>query len=233
VTAAGPTRAALAATVGALVVGMGLRSTVVPGGAHLWFNLVLAGLLLLIARWAQLSADELGLARGSLGSGLRWGLGVLAVIAAVVTVAAIVPATSTLFEDDRADVSAGALLVKVLIEIPIGTVLLEELAFRGVLLGLLRRRAGPPVALALSAVLFGCWHIVTAWSTASQNAALDDVASSTAGRVGAVIGTVVVTTIAGLGFGWLRLRSRSLIAPMLAHLATNSVAFVAAWSLAR
>jgi membrane protease YdiL (CAAX protease family) len=43
---------------------------------------------------------------------------------------------------------------------------------------------------------------------------------------------VALTFAAGLAFGWLRLRSQSLLAPMLAHIATNSVAFVVAWVLA-
>ena len=45
-------------------------------------------------------------------------------------------------------------------------------------------------------------------------------------------GAVVVTFLAGLVFAWLRLRSRSLVAPVLAHVATNGLALVAAWVLA-
>jgi ABC-type uncharacterized transport system permease subunit len=47
--------------------------------------------------------------------------------------------------------------------------------------------------------------------------------------VGAVIGTVIASSIAGVGFGWLRVRSDSLLAPILAHIATNSVTFAVAW----
>ena len=46
--------------------------------------------------------------------------------------------------------------------------------------------------------------------------------------IGVVVGTLAVTTVAGAAFGWLRLRSGSVIAPMMAHLATNSFAYVAA-----
>jgi len=35
--------------------------------------------------------------------------------------------------------------------------------------------------------------------------------------------------LVGIGFAWLRVRSDSLIAPMLAHLATNSLTYAAAW----
>jgi membrane protease YdiL (CAAX protease family) len=44
-----------------------------------------------------------------------------------------------------------------------------------------------------------------------------------------IAATVVVTTAAGVGLAWLRVRSDSLLAPMLAHLATNSVTFALAW----
>ena len=39
-----------------------------------------------------------------------------------------------------------------------------------------------------------------------------------------VAGAVLVTFVAGLAFAWLRLRSRSLVAPVLAHVATNGFA---------
>jgi membrane protease YdiL (CAAX protease family) len=50
--------------------------------------------------------------------------------------------------------------------------------------------------------------------------------------VAAVVGTVIATTAAGAAFGWLRYGSKSLVAPIAAHIATNSVAFATAWVLA-
>lgn len=47
-----------------------------------------------------------------------------------------------------------------------------------------------------------------------------------------MVGAVVVTFLAGIGFAVLRLRSRSLVAPVLAHVATNGFALVAAWAVA-
>jgi len=44
-----------------------------------------------------------------------------------------------------------------------------------------------------------------------------------------VLGSVAVTFIAGLVFCWLRLRSKSLIAPVMAHAATNGLALAVAW----
>ena len=43
-----------------------------------------------------------------------------------------------------------------------------------------------------------------------------------------MVGTIAVTTVAGVLFAWLRLRSGSLVAPILAHIATNSFAYVGA-----
>ena len=44
-----------------------------------------------------------------------------------------------------------------------------------------------------------------------------------------VLGAVAATFLAGLVFSWLRLRAGSLVAPVIAHVATNGVALVTAW----
>jgi membrane protease YdiL (CAAX protease family) len=48
-----------------------------------------------------------------------------------------------------------------------------------------------------------------------------------------VLGAMVSTFLAGLVFAWLRMRSGSVVAPMIAHLSTNGVAFTVAWVVAR
>jgi membrane protease YdiL (CAAX protease family) len=53
--------------------------------------------------------------------------------------------------------------------------------------------------------------------------------SSALGQALLVLGAVAVTFLAGLAFCWLRLRSRSLIAPVMAHAATNGLALTVAW----
>jgi membrane protease YdiL (CAAX protease family) len=74
--------------------------------------------------------------------------------------------------------------------------------------------AGIPANLAVAAVSGGI-----AWLGGSVEMAW-----------GAVVGTVAATTTAGVAFAWLRLRSGSLLAPILAHIATNSLAFSVAWA---
>jgi len=63
----------------------------------------------------------------------------------------------------------------------------------------------------------------------ADNPAVAGFSASVAGRVLVVLGSVTVTFVAGLVFCWLRLRSRSLIAPVMAHCATNGLALVVAW----
>jgi len=168
--------------------------------------------LLAIAHWASASKAELGLSRRWMRRGFVVGGIACAILLTVLVVAAIVPATRHWFDDSRADVSLARMLVWALIQIPLGTVMLEEIAFRGVLLAMLRRLVSTPWAVAVSSVLFGVWHL-----TASTDNPL---------------GTVVATTVAGVVFCVLRLRSHSLIAPMMAHIGTNSFVLVIAWVIA-
>src|SRR5262249_60379463 len=48
-----------------------------------------------------------------------------------------------------------------------------------------------------------------------------------------VAGHVATTTMAGLPLAWLRYSSGSILAPVLAHTASNAVGFVAGWTSAR
>ena len=149
-------------------------------------------------------------------------------VTAWVVIAALLPAFSPAIDDDRVEIGFGAMLLKALVIIPIGTVLVEELIFRGVLLGLLRRIAATLVAVVVASVLFGLWHVYPAWRGDAENEAL-----VSAGKLSTVLGTMAATTAVGVGFCWLRVASRSLVAPILAHCATNSVPFVVAWILSR
>lgn len=216
--------AALGAVLAVLVVANVARSTVVPSGVHLPFNLATAAVVAAIGAWAQLSRAELGLDRSTFGAGLRLGLVVFGIVLAAVAVAAVVPAARGAFEDDRARVDAATMALRVLVVIPLGTVVVEELIFRGVLHGLLSRLTTATGALVVGALVFGLWHVFPAWRGAD---------GSTLSRLGVAAGTLAATTAAGVGFVWLRTRSGSLVAPALAHLATNSLAYAAAWFLTR
>jgi hypothetical protein len=55
------------------------------------------------------------------------------------------------------------------------------------------------------------------------------IAAAVFSQVLLVLGSIAVTASAGLVFCWLRLRSRSLIAPVMAHAATDGLALAVAW----
>lgn len=220
------TRVALAVTLGLVVVVNVTRSIWVPANFDPWITIALGLAVGGVAVAASMTADELGLARSSVPSGLRWGLGVVAVIAAGLTIALLVPSLDGVLDDDRAEIPLRSMLWRVLVVIPVATVLVEELLFRGVLLGLLQRLMPAHRALVACAVVFGLWHLLPVW----RGGGAGDLGG---GSIGAVAGTFVATFVAGLGFGWLRQRSGSLLAPICAHIGTNSLTFAAAWLAAR
>ena len=88
---------------------------------------------------------------------------------------------------------------------------------------------GPWRASLVTSVLFGLWHIAPTLGTMSDNHEFRGAAASVAGQVLLVLGAIAVTFAAGLAFCWLRLKSRSLIAPVMAHAATNGLALTVAW----
>jgi membrane protease YdiL (CAAX protease family) len=198
-----------------------LGNLVLPSALYVPVNLAVAAALVVVARASGVSWEQVGLGRSSAGRGARVGAAAFLVVAAVLAVAAVTPATRPLFEDDRAaDLSGAALGYQALVRIPLGTVVLEEVAFRGVLLALLRRLASTGGAVAWSSCLFGLWHVVPTIEALRAND-LDP-------GFAPVAAAVAVTGVGGLVFCWLRLRGGSVVAPALAHVATNSVALVLA-----
>ena len=157
------------------------------------------------------------------GPALRGGAS--GVVLLVLIVAAVIPATRGYLHDSRAQISGGRLLYELGVSIVLLTAIPEELAFRGVLLGSARRLWGPWRASLITSALFGLWHIEPTLHTMRDNRAV----ASTAGQVLVVFGAITVTFAAGLFFCWLRLRSRSLVAPVMAHAAVNGLALTVAW----
>jgi uncharacterized protein len=224
--------APVAGTLGLLALSNVVSNRVVTGWGYVPWNAAIAVALIAFARRVDaLTWDEIGLARRHLRAGLRWA-GVLATLVATgYLVALIVPDLRDLFRDRRVGAaSTPTMLAEVLVRIPIGTVLLEEVAFRGVLLGQIRRRIAAPRALVVMALAFGLWHVLPAWRINTVNPVVEQ---SGVGRGTAVIGAVVATALAALPLGWARLRSRSLAAPIGLHVATNSLAYAIAWGVLR
>ncbi|MFQ5947550.1 MAG: lysostaphin resistance A-like protein, partial [Acidimicrobiia bacterium] len=177
------------------------------------------------ARAQGLSWQAMGMGGGSLRSGLRWGGLVAAAVALPLGVAVAVPGLRPLLDDARvAEITVPALMFHALVRIPLGTALWEEVAFRGVLFGAWARLRNPLVAAIGSSLVFGLWHIRPALTLLDVN----DIAQGPGLRILARAAALIVTVVAGLFFCWLRLRSRSLVAPLTAHVAINSLAIAAA-----
>ena len=198
-----------------------------PTATYVPLNLALTAGLVAVGRAAGATWEQLGLAGRHLRSGLRWGAGVGVAAAAVMGIGAALPVTRVFFEDERVQIDngLGELAYQALVRIPLGTVLLEEVAFRGVLLALLVPRMSTRSAVLVSSALFGLWHIVPTLGAANTN----DI--SGLAQAGTVAGAVVVTFVGGIVFCALRLRSGHVVAPVLLHLAFNVTGYALSWAV--
>ena len=148
-----------------------------------------------------------------------WWPGVAAAAVVLATIALVGLVVPRVFADRRmAGVDGGGLAWRVLVRIPLGTVLLEEVAFRAVLPALLS-----PMA---AAGLFGLWHIAPTRKTLDVNGVRRH-------RAGAVAAAVAVTAVVGLALWELRMATGGVAAPALVHTAANSGATVAAYLILR
>lgn len=231
------TDAATAVTVAVLVVA-NLTNNRWARGWGLLTAVVTIGVLLAVVRWACAdwadSARVTGLAPDTLARGARWCLAVVGIVAAVYLVGALLPLTRDLFADQRtATLPGGTVTARVLLYVPLGTVLLEEFAFRGALYGLVRRAHGTIPATVFSSVLFGLWHILPSLHLATEKPALTPLfGDSVLGAVAADAGAVLFTALSGVVFCELRRRSGSLLAPIGLHWATNALGYIAAYLIA-
>lgn len=181
-----------------------------------------------IARLAGLSWRDLGLGPGTWRPGLRWAGAVIAIAAVVIAAGAALPLTRETFRDTRYRLDWGSALLTALVLIPVGTVLVEEMAFRGVLWGLLRRAWGTGVATVISSVLFGLWHVLPSLRLTSDNEAVSGaVGRGYSAEVWTVLGSVLFTAASGVVFCELRRRSGSILASAGLHWATNALSVLA------
>ncbi len=205
-----------AGVVAAALFGCRLALASTPSQFHVGLYFAMGSGLVVYAKHVGLTNYDLGFAGsdspgGGGGSGC-WGSVVAALVVLSLLVVAAVPAGRRLLADDRFDqVSAADASLKLLIDIPL-IVGFEELAFRGVFLGVLTRRCSERRAVAASSVLFGLWHILSAGSNPA-----------------AIAGTVIVTTVAGVVFAVVRLRDATIASPLLVHGLLNGTAYSLGW----
>jgi membrane protease YdiL (CAAX protease family) len=184
--------------------------------------------LVAIARYEGADWRDLGVDRRDLPAGLRLGAITAGAIVTATAVARALDRSGTAFRDARvSEASTAEAAAHLLLRIPFATAFAEELVFRGVILGVGLRNSDRRRALLVSSLAFGLWHIGAAMHPERQAATAGVVGHQLAPRPAVVLGDVAATTIGGLGFGWLRMRSGSIAAPVMAHTALNAGAYLA------
>ena len=116
-----------------------------------------------------------------------------------------------------ADATAVDKLVRILVTMPLDTVFPEEVAFRGLLLALFLRHMTARAAVLRSSVVFMLWHAVVNYHTLSNTNLGEAPVLLVLGVGGAHIGVF----IGGVAFCLLRLRTRHVAAPLVAHWTVN------------
>ena len=195
---------------------------------YVTLNACATGVTVAAAAASGLTAADMGFGRAEWPPG--WlGAGAAALVGAGWIVVATVPATRPVLNDKRiTSLDGRTVAYQAVVRIPIGTVLWEEVAFRGVLQAALRRILPETAAIAATSAVFGVWHIRPTLQALRVNGLASD-RGQAAARVAA---GVAATAAGGALLSWLRARSGSLTAPVLVHLATNSGGQVAAWAAA-
>lgn len=155
----------------------------------------------------------LGLRPPPVYRGLRLGTGVAASVTAGVAAATVLSGVRAAMRERTLPPRPWRWLA---VEIPMGTVWSEEMAFRGALSTIAADAFGPQRGRLLQSVAFGLSHVPDARGTGET-----------------MLGTVALTGLAGWCFGLLAERSGSLIAPMLAHLAINEAGALGAMAVQR
>lgn len=203
-----------------------LVGSALPAGGWLGASLgmLLAASALFFARLQGLRYTELGLARERALASAAIGLGLaLAVVGPALLFLRFPPLLGQpVSYAPLAALSSGDLVLRVALFMPLDTVIPEEVAFRGVLLALLRRRRALPAAVALSAAVFAAWHVVIVQATLAQTNLVSDplfAALGYGGAFAAVFG-------GGVLFAALRLWTRNLAAPLAGHWVFNAALLV-------
>lgn len=210
--------------VAAFLTGYNLVSPWRSGIGYVVANLVTtsatAGVVVLCLR---MTPQEIGIRGNRWSAALKAGLAAVAVTAPLYVFASA-DATAPLVADERvADLDGSQVAFNMLVRIPLGTALAEELAFRGVLFGMFRP-SGLATATLVSSSAFGLWH--TRPALASIRANFPETGEPMTALL--VLSALGVTAAAGAGFCWLREKTGGIAAPWALHATLNSLALGAA-----
>lgn len=213
-TAGSTARRAALATVAVVVAG---NVAALPawrdGPLYVPIGLAFAAAVVMAGRRAGLGAHDLGATQGQTARGATWGW-VAAVAVGLGWILPLLDNESMELVTDRRYVgmSGAALAYHVLVRVPLGTALVNEVVFRGVLAAWWRRSGGRRVATLATSLAFGLWHVVPAMAMLDANRAFRDGWPT---GVGVAVACAVMALV-GWGLAWLRWASASLVAPWMA-----------------
>lgn len=204
-----------------------------PWWAYVPLNLAIAAGLIVIARRRGHSFDDLGMDTTTLTRGVAIGLAVAGVVVVAVGLGSQLlgsdpEAGRAMADRGGRNFLPGGLAYETLVRIPLGTALFEAVAFRGVIFAAVKRSRSLAVAVVVSSVAFGVWHIGPTLHALSLTGGGEALAHPAL----IVAGTVAVTAVGGAVFTWLRLLGRSLVTPALAHWSLNAAGLLAAYTAA-
>ncbi|MDQ5970204.1 MAG: protease family protein [Patescibacteria group bacterium] len=185
--------------------------------------LILYSVTLLVIFNLKLTPSEIGLSRQAILGGLR--------VAAPFVVAIIISGLSLyffkkdIFLDSRYKQTLADMIIKVLVILPITVVIIEELIFRGFLMAILAQLFDLRFATIVSSLLFGLWHVYSAGGIKADSLHLP----FTVPRVVISVLVILATSMAGLFFAWLRIKSDGIFASILVHWSLNATGVVLAF----
>ncbi len=225
-----PRPSPLLGTLGLLAALSLMNNVVAPGLYLLWACAGIVGLVLL-ARSDGLSRRDWGFGPVPRRAAVA-AAGFAAVIALGVLVGTQLPGIAEAYRDERVvGMTGGQVAFAALVRVPVGTALLEEIAFRGVLLAMLARRYGLARGVVGSSAAFGVWHLLPALGLAAGNPALGAVLGPGA-VVSAMVGILAAGSV-GAFLCLLRIRYDHLVVPLAVHATANGLAYLLAWLVLR
>ena len=200
-----------------------------PGGSweYALSGAALAAVSIAAARATGLSSREMGTAgphvRGA-ASGVALGAAVAAIGVAALRIVAPAVVGQRVDYAPLATIGGADLARHIAVFVPLGIVIPEEVAFRGVLLGALTRSAALAVSVLFAGLAFAFWHAWIAVATVGQ--------TTLAGPLWSLVGIAGALAVVGAGgavLAWLRLRAGTIAATIAAHWAFNAVVLAGLW----
>lgn len=201
-------------------------SALLPGGSWQFVaaGAALVGICLAAARALGLDAASVGLRRAGALRGTAIGTlaGGLIGIGAVAVLRYVAPAVigQPVIYEPLTRVAPGDLTPHVLLFLPFGAVIPEEVAFRGTLLGGLLARYDVRSAVMASAIMFALWHSTVAVFTV-MNTTVPVVLI-----IPAIGGALLVLFVGGAIMAGLRVATGTLMSSIAAHWAFNAIVVV-------